>query len=104
MRSIPGQMVTSRTIHQPQIPDGVQLPVSLLTAFYMQRGGSAPPLRGAKSPKGASRSKLARQDLVTGRLKMASAVFGIEKGDDRNEFVAISVDTMTWRLSKQNQE
>jgi hypothetical protein len=35
---------------------------------------------------------------------MASAVFGIEKGDDRNEFVAISVDAMTWRLSKQNQE
>jgi hypothetical protein len=35
---------------------------------------------------------------------MALAVFGIEKGDDRNEFVAISVDTMTWRLSKQIQE
>jgi hypothetical protein len=76
-------------------------PDSPLTAFSgeVRRRCAAPSL-----PRGASRSKLARQDLVTGRLKMALAVFGIEKGDDRNEFVAISVDTMTWRLSKQNQE
>jgi hypothetical protein len=40
---------------------------------------------------------------VAGRLNGLGR-FSTEKGDDRNEFVAISVDTMTWRLSKQNQE